>query len=106
VEVENGLARAWPDVHDDAIVIESCFGGRFGHEAEQPVGFFARERVDLEEACDVTLRYHEQVDGRLRSDVLDRDQAVGTADDLRRDVAPDDPAEDAVLLRQRGSPPR
>ena len=84
MEVENGLARAGPDVHDHAIVVEPGFGGRFGHEAEQSLGFFARERVDLAEACDVALRYHQQMYGRLRSDVLDRDQAVGAADDLRR----------------------
>jgi hypothetical protein len=39
-------------------------------------------------------------------DVLDRNEAVRSVDDVRRRVAGDDAAEDAVGVRQRESPPR
>jgi hypothetical protein len=52
----------------------------------------------------VVLGDDQQVDVRLRVDVLDRDEALGAVDLARRRRAGVDLAEDAVV-RQRGSPP-
>jgi hypothetical protein len=102
VEVEDRLARSSPHVHDDTIILQAGFLGGLGDEVEHPLGLVGRELGDLAEGRDVPLGQHEQVGVGLRSDVADRDEAVGGVDVL---AFADERAEEAVL-RQPGSPPR
>jgi hypothetical protein len=101
VEVEDGLAGAGTRVDDDPIVVEALLPRGRRDEVEHPLRLLGGELADLVEARDVALGQDEQMRVRLRVDVADRDESVGTRDVV---AVPVEPAEEAVL-RQRGSPP-
>ena len=61
------------------------------------------ELADLAEGVDVALRQHEEVHRRLRVDVVDRDEAVGA---MHVVALAHEHAEEAVVTRRQGSPPR
>jgi hypothetical protein len=101
VEVEDRLPGALARVDDDAVVVEALLPRRVGDELQHPFCLFGRELFDLAEARHVPLWQDEQVGGRLRRDVEDRDEAVGARDVV---ALADEMAEETVV-RQRGSPP-
>jgi hypothetical protein len=103
VKVEDRLSTALPDVDDDAIVLEPLTLRGVGDELEHALRLVGRELPDLAEAGDVPFGDHEQVDVRPRMDVLDRDEAVRLRDMVSIAV---ELAEEAVLVRQLGCPPR
>ena len=102
MKVEDRLAGCRAGVDDDTVVRQPFTCSDFGDEVEHPLVLVGGELCDLVEARDVVLGDDEEMDGRLRVDVPDGDEALGG-----RDVVPlaDEPAEEAVV-RQRGSPPR
>jgi hypothetical protein len=102
VEVKDGLASARPDVHEDAIVLQTGVTRGLGDELEHPLRLVGRKLGHVPERVHVPLGQHEQMDVRLRIDVPDRDEAV-----CLRDVVAfaNELAEEAVV-RQRGSPAR
>jgi hypothetical protein len=102
VQVEDGLPRAFPDVDDNSIILETLSARGVGDEVEHPLRLVGRKRADLPKTRDVSLRQHEQVRGRLRVDVADRDEAVRRGDVV---AVADERAEETVL-RQRESPSR
>jgi hypothetical protein len=102
VQVEDALARARPDVHDDAVVLEPGVPRGVDDELEHPLHLVGRELADVPERLDVTLGQDEEVRLGLRVDVADRDEPLALEDVL---AVPDELAEEA-RLKQRGSPPR
>jgi hypothetical protein len=104
VQVEDGLAGAGADEDHQPVLVEPSFLGTVGDEVEHPLVLVGGELADVAEGLDVVLGDDQQVDVRLRVDVLDRDEALGAVDLARRRRAGVDLAEDAVV-RQRGSPP-
>jgi len=103
VQVEHSLAAAEPDVDDDAVILEALPGSGLGDELEHPLCLVRRELGDIAERLDVPLGEHEEMGRRLRRDVADRNEPVGSVDMV---ALPDEPAEEAVLRRQRRAPPR
>ena len=56
MQVEDRLARAFADVHDDAIVVEAGLARGLGDEVQHPLRLVGRELADLAEALDMALR--------------------------------------------------
>jgi hypothetical protein len=102
VEVEDRLSAARPDVDEYAVVLEPCLAGGLGDELEHAPRLLRRELGHVPERVDVALRQDEQVRLRLRIDVADRDEAVALVDVV---ALTNEAAEEAVVVRQRGSPP-
>jgi hypothetical protein len=102
VEVKDGLAGAGSHVDGEAVVVEAGLAGGLGDELEHALRFLGRELADLLEAGDVALGQDEQVCFRLGIDVADRDESVSRVDVVALAV---EVAEEAIRLRQRGSPP-
>ena len=78
VEMEHGLARASSCIDDEPVVLEPGDARRFGDERQHAVCFPRFELGDIAECVDVPFRQHEQVDGRFRRDVFDREQPVSS----------------------------
>src|SRR2546422_7741716 len=89
-------------VDDDTVIGQAVLRSYFGYEVEHPLRLAGRELRDLVEARDVPLGQHEQVRLRLRVEVADGDEAVRLGNVIALAV---EPAEEAVVIRQRGSPP-
>jgi hypothetical protein len=102
VEVEDRLSAARPDVYEHAIVLEPGLTGGLGDEIEHALRLLGWELGHVLECVDVALREDEEVRLGLRVDVADRDEPVALADVV---ALADEPAEEAVVVRQRGSPP-
>jgi hypothetical protein len=96
VEVEDRLAGALAVVGDEPEVGETAFRRArrraLGERAQEP----RVRRPDVRELLDVPAGDDEDVSRRLRGDVLEREDRLVLIDLLRRDLAGDDPAEDAV----------
>jgi hypothetical protein len=103
MEVKDVLAGFAPHVDEDAVVLEPGFARRLGDEVEHALALIRRESGDVPEGVDMALGEDEEVRLRLRVDVPDRDEAVRLRDVV---ALADELAEEAVLVRQRGSPPR
>ena len=104
MEMKHGLPSARADVHDDLVVGQPGAFRRLGDELEHALRLVGVELGDVTERVDVMLRQHEQVHGRLRVDVLDRNKAFVRVDVVAVAVQV---AEEAVLMRRgQGSPPR
>jgi hypothetical protein len=101
VEVEDRLSAARPDVDEHAVVREPGLTSGLGDEVEHALRLFRRELGHVSECVDVALRKDEEVRLGLRIDVADRDEPVALADVV---AFADEPAEEAVVVRQRGSP--
>ena len=80
MEMEDRLATAFTDIHDDAVIVESFVPCRLRDELEHPLCLIRREFRDLAERFDVPLRNDEQVRVGPRVDVADRDDARPGAD--------------------------
>jgi hypothetical protein len=102
VEVEDRLSTARPDVDEHAVVLEPGLTGGLGDESEHALRLLGRELGHVLESVDVALRKDEEVRLGLRVDVTNRDEPIALADVV---ALPDEPAEQAVVVRQRGSPP-
>ena len=61
VQMEDGLAGARADVHDDAVVVEAGALRGLGDEVQHPLRLVGRELADLAEGRHVALGQHEQV---------------------------------------------
>ena len=101
MEVEDGLPRARPDVHEDAVVLEAR-AARGAATAGIRAALVVEEVADVAERVHVPLREDEQVRLRERRCIADRDEAL-----LARDVVAlgDEPTEEAVLRRRRQKSP-
>jgi hypothetical protein len=99
--MEDRLAAALADVHEDAVVLEAGLVGGLCDEVQHPLRLVRRELVDLAEGRDVPLGQNEQVRVGPRVDVADRNEAVG----LRNVLALLYELAEEAVLRQRGSPP-
>ena len=99
--MENRLAGAGADVDGDTVIGQPLACSQVGDELEHPLRLLGREFADLAEGVDVALRHDEQVHGRLRLDVADRNEAVGRGDVVALAVE----AAEETVVRQRGSPP-
>ena len=97
VEVVDGLARAPAVVHDEAelLVPGVARDAACGHQELPTEGGV----LEIAKTRDVLLRHHEDMERRAWEDVVDGEQIVVVEDDLRRHLAVDDPAEEAVLHR-------
>jgi len=102
VQVEDRLAGALADVHDDAVVVEARLARGLGHELQHPLRLVGRELADLAEARDVPLGQDEQVRLGLRIDVPNRNETVRSRDVI---TLADEAAEEAVLRQRRFPPP-
>jgi hypothetical protein len=106
VQVKHGLTRTRPDEDHQPVVGQAHLPGSVRDELEHALRFLLLEHCHVAKGLEMALRQDEQMDVRLRIDVLDRNEAVGAVDDRGRRVARDDPAEDATRrVRQRESPP-
>ena len=91
MEMKHGLTRSRPDVDDHTVVLQLRDCRRLGHELEHSLRFVRTEQGDLAERLDVAFGQHEKVNGSLRRQILDREEALGAIDDRRRDLASGDP---------------
>src|SRR6516165_5689622 len=92
--MEHRLARARAHVDGDTVVRQPLACSDVGDELEHPLRLLGRKLADLPERRDVSLGEDEQVDGRLRVDVADGDEAVGCGNVVALAV---ELAEEAVL---------
>lgn len=97
MDVENRLAGALPVVrHEPEVGEPPVFRDRRGSRRDRSdQGLIARG--DVREPGNVPLRNDEDVGRSLRSDVLERVDALVLVDLLRRDFSGGDPAEEAVV---------
>src|SRR4051812_43052582 len=100
--MEDRLPRTLARVDDDTVIGQALARCDVGDEVEHLLGLVRRELADLVEARDVPLGNDEEVRGRLRVDVADRDEAVGSRHMLSLGI---ELAEEAVWVRRQGSPP-
>ncbi len=98
MEVEYGLAGIRPvvDDHPIATIVEARPFGHVGGQRQELSRNRLPVRSEIAEGGHMPARRDQQVDRRLRLDVSKGDGAGGFADELGAEVAPDDPAEDAV----------
>ena len=101
--MEDRLPGTLACVDDDTVIGQPLARSDIRNEVEHSLVLVGRKLTDVVEARDVPLGQNEQVDPRLRIDIADRDEAVGLRDVLALAV---ELAEEAILVRQRGSPPR
>ena len=101
MQVEHGLTRARAHIDDDTVVVQALACSDVGDEVEHALVLLGAELGDVVEAVDVVLGDDEQVDGCLRIDVSDGDEAVDRGDMLAVAVQR---AEKAVRRQRR--PPR
>ena len=98
MHVEDRLAGAAAGVEDEP---ELAVGELVGDVAGDRDELGEQRRVALGELDDVAvlarLRGHDDVHGRLRGDVVERDHAVGLGHDLRGDLTRDDALEEGRL---------
>src|SRR6476620_6077144 len=99
--MENRLARRRAHVDCDTVIRQPLACSDVGDELEHPLRLLGRELADLAERVDVPLGDHEQVDGRLRVAVADRDEAVGGGDVVALLI---ELAEEAVVVHAAGIP--
>ena len=101
VEMEDRLPRARADVDGDTVIRQALARCHVRHKLEHPLRLCGRELADLAERVDVPLGQHEEVHGRLRVDVADRDEAVGRRDVVALAV---ERAEEAVVVHAASTP--
>ena len=102
MQVKDRLPGSGPRVHDDTVIAQAGLRSDIGDEIEHALRFVGRKLIDLAEARDVPLGYDEQVGVGLGIDVAKRDEALGLRDVVALFI---EGAEEAVAIRQRGSPP-
>jgi len=103
VKVEHRLAGTRPNVDHDPVVLDTCDLRGLGDKLEHPFRLVGRKSADVTKGVHMTLGQHEEVRVGLRVDVADRDEPVTCVDVV---ALTDEVAEEAVGVRQRGSPPR
>ena len=103
MKVEHRLAGARPDVDHDPVVLDTGDVRGLGDKLEHPFRLVGRKSADVTKGVHMTLGQHEEVRVGLRVDVADRDEPVTCVDVV---ALTDEVAEEAVGVRQRGSPPR
>lgn len=103
MQVEDRLAAAGPHVDEDAIVLEPGLARCVCDKVQHPLGLVRRVRRDIPERVDVALGKNQEMRLGDRVDVADRDEPVALLDVV---AFADELAEEAVVARQRGSPPR
>ena len=74
--MEDRLAGALADVHDDPVVLESRDPGGLRDKLEHPFRLVRWELRDLPEAGNVPLRHDEEMRIRLWVDVANGDEAL------------------------------
>src|SRR6185436_6015327 len=95
MEVLHFLPPVLPGVHDQAPPLLELLAAReIRRDAHEPPREPLVDR--LGEGPDMGFRHDEEMRRRLRADVADRDREVVLVERLRRDLAPDDLAEDAL----------
>jgi hypothetical protein len=99
--MEDRLAAAGTDVHQNAVILEADLARGLRDEVEHPLGLLGRELGDVLERVNMALRQDEEMGLGLGVDVADGNEAVG----LRDVVALSREAAEEAILRQRGSPP-
>src|SRR3954468_22421054 len=99
--MEHRLARARAHVDFDTVIRQPLACSDVGDELEHPLRLFGRELADLAEGVDVALGQDEQVDGRLRVDVADGDEAVSGGDVVAVAVELAEEAVSVPLRRRR-----
>src|SRR5690606_5054717 len=100
VHVEDGLSGVLAGVEYEPVVAVCVLAGellRDRHDIRQQAGVGGGERGDIRVLR--RLRHDEQVHGRLRRDVAERDHALILVDDVGGDLARDDPLEDRGGIR-------
>jgi hypothetical protein len=98
VQVADRLAAIPTLVHDQAVpgVLEpEATGDVRSHNEEMPGQRRAR-LIDFGDAAKVVHGYHQDMGGRLWSNVVEGDGVIITMENLRGDFTVGDPAEDAV----------
>ena len=104
MEVKDRLPTARSDVDHHTVILEPDLCSGLGDEGQHARGLVAAEGGHVAERVDVVLGDDEDVHGRLRVDVVDRDQPVCGVDVV---AVPGQLAEEAVFtLLGQGSPPR
>src|SRR5262252_9232733 len=96
--MKDRLARAGPHVHLDTVIRQPLACSDVGDELEHPLRLLGRKLADLAERIYVPLGEDEQVHGRLRVDVADRNEAVGLGDVI---AVAEERAEEAVAHAAR-----
>ena len=98
VHVEDGLARVRAGVEHETEVSVGMLCGEGVRQADElghQLRIAGRELDDV--AVVLGLGDHQQVQGRLRGDVADREGVLGLRDDLGRDLSVADAREDRRL---------
>src|SRR5690606_18737580 len=114
MEMVDGLSALVPRVHDDPVasVGDALLARDLGGADEELTEQERLLRAGVRERANVLDGDHQDVQGRLRIDVAERDDALVPVDDVPRDPALDDSAEQAVsgcahaLMLSEGAGPR
>ena len=77
MQMEHRLTRPRAYIDLDTVIRQSLACSEVGDELEHPLRLLRRKLADLAERVDMALGQDEQVDGRLRVDIADGDEAVG-----------------------------
>jgi hypothetical protein len=99
VQVEDGLPRASAVVDDGPVSpgLEAARAGKLGGDLKEVPEEQLIFRPRIAKSGEVSARDHQQVNGRLRMEVLNRDYRLVFVDDLSRRFALDDSAKDAMV---------
>jgi len=98
MNVEDGLSGAGAGVEDETILAVTVLVGEllhYCHEFGKERGITRRQLRDVSERFG--FRHHKQVNRSLRRDVSKRDDPLILKDDIRRDLARNNPREDGGL---------
>src|SRR5436190_11820580 len=82
VEMEDRLPSGRANVDNHTVIRQALARSYLRDELEHPLRLVGRKLANLAERVDVPLGDDEQVDGRLRVDVMDRDEAGHRGDVL------------------------
>src|SRR5690606_11411728 len=98
MEMVDGLSALVPRVHDDPVasIGDALLARDLGGADEELTEQERLLRAGVRERANVLDGDHQDVQGRLRIDVAERDDALVPVDDVPRDPALDDSAEQAV----------
>ena len=108
MQMENRLARRRAHVDCDTVIRQPLACSDVRDELEHPLRLLRRELADLAERVDVPLGEDQQVDGRLRVDVADGDEAVRRGDvvAIAVELAEEAVAQAARIPSSETAPPR
>src|SRR4051812_19125832 len=99
--MEDRLPCCRADVDGHTVIRQALARSYLRQKLEHPLRFVGRKLTDVAERVDVPLGEDEEMNRRLRLDVADRDEAIGSRDVVAFAI---ERAEEAVVVHAASSP--